>query len=284
MKRLKEIFIMMSCVMIWVVILSAWTYTLKTNTPADGDDPGEADDRMREIKAAFVERLDVDHYFTASATSTYDATDTGKHRYITFREPNSIVSVAADEAILFTKDVNSTAELHYIDEDENEIQITSDGYIYGNSLKALSVLTAAIADANITLGKMAANSVSSDQYVDASIKTVHVADANITAVKLANFLPTDYTNDGDGDSRESTTFSNGMIIKSAHVDTDPSTNPTVTFGTAFPNGIVAAVITGQHTGAVAAPAHITGELATSGFAVNASSSMTGGFNWIAIGY
>lgn len=186
MKRAKEIFIIGTCLLMWAAMVCGWTDTLKTNTPAYDDDPREADDRMREIKGAFVERLDIDHYFKASATSTYDATDTGKHRYVTFREPNSIVSVNADEYILSTKDVNSIAELHGTDENEAEVQITSDGYLYGNSLKASSVLTAAIADANVTLAKMDVNSIDSNQYVDGSIDTVHIADANITTAKIAD--------------------------------------------------------------------------------------------------
>lgn len=173
--------------------LLGWTDTLKTSTPAGGDDPREADDRMREIKGAFVERLDVCLYFPASTTSTYDATDCGKLRYVIFREPNSIVSVDPNEAFLYTKDVSSVAELHWIDENEAEFQLTSGGYLYGNSLKADSVLTAAIADANVTLALMADDSIDSDQYVDGSIDTAHIADSNITSTKIADdtILPAD---------------------------------------------------------------------------------------------
>jgi len=192
MRKLKELFIIGTCLLMWAVLLSGWT-TLNTSTPAGGDDPREADDRTRELKAAFVERLDIDHYFEASATSTYDHADTGKHRYVTFREPNSIVSVAADEAYLYTKDANSIAELHWIDENEAEFQLTSDGYLYGNSLKSGSVLTAAIADANVTLAKMADDSIDSNSYVDGSIDTAHIADANITSTLIADdtILPAD---------------------------------------------------------------------------------------------
>lgn len=127
MKRIKEIFIIGTCLLMWVLFVGAWTDTLKTNTPAYDDDPREADDRIRELKAAFVERLDIDHYFEASATSTYDHADTGKHRYVTFREPNDLTTMLADESAIFSKDVSSVTELHWIDESDNVLQLTSAG-------------------------------------------------------------------------------------------------------------------------------------------------------------
>lgn len=125
MKQIKELFIIGTCLLMWVVFVGAWSDTLNVSTPAYDDDPSEADDRMREIKAAFVERLDIDHYFQRSATSIYDATDTGKHRYITFREPNDLTSMSADESAIFSKDIDSVTELHWIDESDNVLQLTS---------------------------------------------------------------------------------------------------------------------------------------------------------------
>jgi len=51
-------------------------------TPAGSDDPAEADDRMREIKAAVQERLNVEHVFDLTGTEVSHA-DTGKHTDIT---------------------------------------------------------------------------------------------------------------------------------------------------------------------------------------------------------
>ena len=87
----------------WV---TAWTTTQRVDVPGDTDDPSETPTFIRDTKSAFVERLDIDHYWTISAASTYDAADTGKHRFVTFREPNSISSVNADEGVLFTKDAS----------------------------------------------------------------------------------------------------------------------------------------------------------------------------------
>ena len=49
-----------------------------------------------------------------------------------------------------------------------------------------AITTSKIANGNVTLAKMAANSVDSDQYVDGSIDTVHIADDQVTGAKLAN--------------------------------------------------------------------------------------------------
>jgi len=58
--------------------------------------------------------------------------------------------------------------------------VDSDQYVDG------SIDTVHIADGQITVGKMAVNSVDSDQYVDGSIDTVHIADDQVTGAKLAN--------------------------------------------------------------------------------------------------
>ena len=58
--------------------------------------------------------------------------------------------------------------------------VDSDQYVDG------SIDTAHIADSQITVAKMAANSVDSDQYVDGSIDTAHYADNSITGAELAD--------------------------------------------------------------------------------------------------
>jgi len=64
-----------------------------------------------------------------------------------------------------------------------------------------AVTTAKIADGNITVAKMAVNSVDSDQYVDGSINTAHIADSNITVAKMAaNSVDSDQYVDGSIDT------------------------------------------------------------------------------------
>ena len=77
----KDLFTKLTCIAFWLVLLASWTTTYRTDTPGDSDDPSDAPTEMRAIKSSNQERLDIDHYYTASASQTYDATDTGKHRF-----------------------------------------------------------------------------------------------------------------------------------------------------------------------------------------------------------
>ncbi len=119
--------------------LTVFSSTYDTATPAGSDSPSEADDRMREIKAAVQERENVDHYWPLTGTEVSDA-DTGEHRKILFHAPIAATpTVAADHGDLRIADVVGKAELHWTDEDENEVQMTSVGKILGDSLKNDSV-------------------------------------------------------------------------------------------------------------------------------------------------
>lgn len=187
MRKLKGIFTVATCLLMWAVLLSGWTHTYDIATPLGSDAPSVLDDRDREAKAAVQERQNVDHYWPLTGTEV-SAADAGKHRYVTFREPNDLTTMSADESALFSKDVNSLTEFHWIDESDNVLQITSGGQLY--------VVTASIADANVTLALMADDSIDSDQYVDGSIDTAHIADANVTTAKIADdtILPADVNN------------------------------------------------------------------------------------------
>ena len=111
--------------------------TFDKATPAGSDSPSEADDRMREIKAAIQERENVDHYWPLTGTEVSD-TDSGEHRKVTLRVASAPTAVA-DKGFVYAKDVAGKAELFYRDEDGNEIQITSAGKLLGDSLKDNSV-------------------------------------------------------------------------------------------------------------------------------------------------
>lgn len=95
--------------------------------PADSQDLDLGATRIREGRKAVRERLEVDHVF--SDVNDTD-TDSGEHKKITFTAPIAAPgAVAASKGIVYIKDVSSKAELHWMDEDENEIQLTSVGAI-----------------------------------------------------------------------------------------------------------------------------------------------------------
>ena len=110
--------------------MTVFSKTYDTATPAGDDDPAEADDRMRETKAAVQERENVDHYWPLTGTEVSDA-DAGEHRKVTLRVGSAPTAVA-DKGFVYAKDVGGKAELFYRDEDGNEIQLTSKGQNLAN--------------------------------------------------------------------------------------------------------------------------------------------------------
>lgn len=104
-----------------------WTNTLSTITPAGSDSPSTLDDRIKEAKAAIVERLAIDHYMPLTGSSQTD-TSGGQHSKLTLREASKPTK-ATDIGFLYTKDVTGTTELFYEDAAGNEKQLTSAGKI-----------------------------------------------------------------------------------------------------------------------------------------------------------
>lgn len=86
-------------------------------------------------------------------------------------------TLATPRAIALAGDVTGTADF----DGSAGISITT-------TLANDSIVTANITNANVTLAKMAANSIDSDQYVDGSIDTIHIADDQVTGAKLADAL------------------------------------------------------------------------------------------------
>jgi hypothetical protein len=109
--------------------MTSFADTFDTNTPQGSDNPAEADDRMREIKAGVQERMNVCNYWPLTGTEVSDP-DAGENRKILFHEPISTPgAIAENHGQLYIKDVSDKAELHWIDEDEQEIQLTSAGSV-----------------------------------------------------------------------------------------------------------------------------------------------------------
>ena len=93
------------------------------------------------------------------------------------------------------------------------------------------------------------------------------------------YSPTDYAGDGGGDSRESATFPNGMIIKTGRKTT--TGDETITFDTAFPNGVVSVIAIAENAvqtaNATVVASYDTTEIVLKNANVTA-------IHWTAIGY
>jgi len=116
-----------------ISLFGGWTYTYDTATPSNDDDPREAALRMREIKLANRERMDVDHVWDLTGTEVSDA-DTGEHRQITFHESIADPTQVADHAHLYMK----SDELYYQDDTTTTIKLTDSGYLCFASLDPIA--------------------------------------------------------------------------------------------------------------------------------------------------
>jgi len=93
-----------------------------------------------------------DHEFSTGGTNA------GKHIQVTFDDPLSQAptSVSASEGVLYLLDVSAKAELHFEDEDEHTLQLTSGGNLYSSTnftVAGTSTFTGAVtANGGITLG------------------------------------------------------------------------------------------------------------------------------------
>jgi hypothetical protein len=106
----------------------AWVNTLSTITPAGTDSPRAGDDRIRELKAAFVERLDIDLYFPLNTNQVSD-TAAGEHRKITIRSlsADDISALEAAKAYIYHRATDG--ELYFKDASGNTTRLTIDGRI-----------------------------------------------------------------------------------------------------------------------------------------------------------
>ncbi len=100
----------------------AWD-TAYEATPASTEEATGGDDEIRDLKRNVRERMEVDHDFDDTGGD-----DTGEHTKVTLRV-RTAPTQEADKGILYSKDVSAKAELFYIDEDGNEVQMTDAGTI-----------------------------------------------------------------------------------------------------------------------------------------------------------
>lgn len=234
----------------------AWTYTYDIATPEGSDDPAEADDRVREIKAAVQERLNVEHVFDLTGTEVSDA-DTGKHTDITC---TSIVNAGA---LANTGNLTLNTDKFTIDAETGNVVVAG----------TLDVAGAAEITGIATLG-------------DGSL--LKTAAAPTTDAMLANKKYVDDQDSADHPTYsggESHTDGSGLITKMGSKSFSGGSD-SVTFGTAFPNACISVSLTvydvsggGDHD------INLSSAPSKTGFSYKSSSaSSITSIYWIAIGY
>jgi len=83
----------------------------------------EIDNYIRTVWQAVRQRMEIDHYWKDASSQTND----GKHKKITLPILAAAPTEIASGGIIYTKDVSAKAELFYVDEDGDEVQLTSGG-------------------------------------------------------------------------------------------------------------------------------------------------------------
>ena len=120
----------------------AFVDSLDVTQPPGSQARSLGDDRIREMRRALVERLDVDHFFETVA-NLVDGANVGYHRKATLLEQGSDPSSLADALILYAKQAGSYAELHGRHENAGVKQLTLNGLLW---IAALTVASEARGD------------------------------------------------------------------------------------------------------------------------------------------
>lgn len=113
--------------------MSVPTVSWSESTPAGSDNINAGDNRIRELKTQIREVIDVDHDFPSSG----QAADVGQHKQVTLQEQADLGTGAVNATILGSQTVSGKGELVYTDEDDNDIQITSNGSIHAPSISGV---------------------------------------------------------------------------------------------------------------------------------------------------
>lgn len=127
MKKLKFTSIFLILALVSNPFAYSFSDTFDAATPAGSDDPTQGDDRIRELKRAWIERFAVEHIIPAVG-STYDGATVGYHKLVRLPEQGSAPSTPASYGAIYTKDSGTQPELFFREEsDGDEVQLTSNG-------------------------------------------------------------------------------------------------------------------------------------------------------------
>lgn len=244
--------------MIIAMTTTTFSYTYDTATPAGTDDPREADDRMREIKAAVQERLNVEHVFDLTGTEVSHA-DSGQHTDINCTSITNAGILTNTGSVTNSSTTEMTGNVT-VNSNKVTIAAATGNTVVAGTLTSTGVAT--LADAS----KLATAAAPTDPC---DIANMQYVDDAITAGQ-------DPTYSGG----ESHTFNGGLITKMGYVTRTGSSTP-VSFATAFPGGIVS--VTASPVRTTYTYASTLASVSTTGFTIKSAGNETGHY-WIAIGY
>lgn len=284
----------------------AKTDPLDPNVPAGSESPRMGDDRIKELARAVAELLNVDHYMGSDggAGTGYNEDAAGEHKQVTINAPISTPSNEANKLKVYGKDVNDKIEFFVLDEDGNEIQLTSAGKVYASNLLMPSGGVAQIetiqavdetgvvikndsGDTVITAGDDGKATLADGSLLAAATEAGDddrtIADkAYADAAPAAQMTPTSMT--GGNESNGTVTLPNGLIMKWG--DKSVANSATISFatetGSAFPNNCFQVIGT-KGSGGTWAGGTTIDNISNASFDIDWGGVATFVLRWFAIG-
>lgn len=246
----KYILIIIIAVFASLTIATSFNYTYDTDTPVGTDAPSVLDNRIREVKDAVQERLNVDHYFELTGSQVSDA-NTGEHRQITFHSPISDTpTVDSSKGKLRIKDVDGVAELFWTDENESDLQLTSGGTLNISSSDLIGTLennvyfTSLNAAGDGTVSLIGSDTSDNPVIPDGAKLATSAAPEDDEDIANKKYVDDQVAGPASWDpetyaGQESVTFPNGFIMKmGVKGGVTAGGTSTITFSEAFPSNIV----------------------------------------------
>lgn len=268
-----------------------FTSTIDTATPAGSDAPSVIDNRIREAKAGWQERLNVDHAMQLTGTQISDA-NVGEHRKITLASPIEEPTTATNKMFLYGFNVDDLIEFHIKDESGNIIQFTSAGEIPFASLGNIANDTAFSAVDNAGTGTVDLIKADTNDVAVLEDDSQTETDAaptfskSLTNKKYVDAAPANAMTPATYAGEESVTYANGLIHKTGSVSIAQDSSQSVSFAEAFPTSLQHVILTEQlatldidGTGLLAYT-----DAATTGFTIRKGTNETTTVHWFAIGY
>lgn len=298
MKKNKEFpFLALAFLVLWCpLFMGAWN----KDKPSSSTSLRNSNPEMLANQSALETSFGAHHEFSTGGTNS------GDNLRIKFNASISTPTNAANKMFIYGKDVSAVIEAHILDESGNELQITSGGDLFSSA--GLTVTGASTFNGSITLGagddligsstsditfntnKFTVAGATGNTVIAGTLGVTGVAtlgDSSQMATSAAPTADADLANKKFVDDQwnptayvggETVTIGNGLIIKMANAEAIGS----VTFGTAFPNAVIAIVVTPTTASLDTENNGAAQSQSTSGFTLSGEGGET--YNWIAIGH
>jgi len=279
----------------------AFTRNWQDGVPIGTEQASDLDTFIQNVRGDISDRIKNMVYGFVAGENTLSQ----HFQYLQFYEQASVAQPSAGYGRLYCKAVGGKCEFFWQDEDGDEIQLTTGGNFGGGNLELLAgmdLLGSATSDITINTNKFTVAGATGNTVIAGTLTQQGVAtlaDTSALATSGAPAADAQIVNKKYVDDQisaiqdpaysggESHTFDGGLIMKMG-VTASIGANSTgeVTYGTAFPNGVISAQVTikGKYTSITAMSAQPKSGSETSILEVSNSFSIALVGYWIVIGH